>query len=54
LLKAGLEKRDRRVVIDRVGVHRLDDGQIIYNLRRVRQQLADPRARLSVLFEFED
>ena len=47
LLAAALDEGDRRIVIDRVGVHRLDDRDVIHDLRRVRQQLADPRARIA-------
>jgi hypothetical protein len=43
LLKAGLDERDRRVMVDRFGVHRLDDGDLVDNLRGVGQELADPR-----------
>ena len=49
--EAGLEKRDRRIVIDGLGVHRLDEAQLVRDLRRVRHQLADPRAGLAVLRE---
>ena len=49
----GLEERDRRVVIDRLGVHRLDEAELVGDLRRVRQQLADPGAGLAVLRELE-
>ena len=53
LLKAGLDERDRRIVIDRFRVHRLDDGDVVHDLCRVRKQFADPRARLTVLRELE-
>ena len=46
LLESGLDERDRRIVIDRVRVHRLDDGDVVDDLRRVGQELADPRAGL--------
>ena len=39
------------IVIDRVRVHRLDHGDVVDDLRGVRQQLADPRPRLPVLRE---
>ena len=39
-LGAGLEERHRRVVVDRLGVHRLDEAQLVRDLRRVRQELA--------------
>ena len=54
LLAAALYKRDRRIVIDGVRVHRLDDRQLIDDLGGVRQQFADPCAGLPVLLEFED
>ena len=47
----GLKERDRRVVVDRLGVHRLDEAEIVGDRRRVRQQLADPGAALAVLRE---
>ena len=53
LLEAGLDERDRRVVIDRLGVHRLDDGDVVDDLRGVREKLADPGAGLAVLGERE-
>src|SRR5262249_15997753 len=36
------------------GVHGLDDRDLVDDLRGVRQQLAHPRSRLSVLFELEE
>ena len=53
-LKPGLRKRHRRIVIDLLGVHRLDEAQVVDHLGGVRQQLADPGARLPVLRELED
>ena len=53
-LRTGLEERDRRVVIDRLGVHRLDEAHIVDDLAMVRQQIAEPRARLAMLRELED
>jgi hypothetical protein len=53
LLEPRLDERNRGIVIDRLGVHRLDDGDVVDDLRRVRQELADPRARLPVLLERE-
>jgi hypothetical protein len=43
-LRARLKKSDRRVVIDRLGLHRLDEAKIIGDARGVRQQFADPGA----------
>ena len=53
-LETGLEERDGRVVVDRLGVHRADEAQLVGGLGRVRQQLADPRAGLAVLLELEE
>ena len=52
-LGAGLEKRDGRVVVDRFGVHRSDETQLVHHLCCPGQQLAYPRAALAVLPEFE-
>ena len=52
-LRSGLEERDAGIVIDGFGVHRLDEAQVVDDLCRVRQQLADPRTGLSVLRELE-
>ena len=52
-LAAGLNERNRRLVIDRLGVHRADDGDVVDHLRRVRQQLGHPGAVLPVLRELE-
>ena len=53
-LKPGLRERHRRVVIDLFGVHRLDEAQVVGDLRGVGQQFAQPRARFSVLRKLED
>ena len=50
-LRAGLEKRDGRAVVDRLGEHRADDAQVVGDLCGVRQQFADPRAALAMLLE---
>ena len=50
-LVAGLHERDRRLVVDRLGVHAADEAQVVDHLRRPRQQLADPHAALAVLLE---
>ncbi len=52
-LEAGLRERDRGIVIDLLRVHRLDEAEVVHDLRRVRQELADPGARLAVLRELE-
>ena len=44
LLVAGVHEGDRRVVVDRLGVHRLDDADLVGDRLHVRQQVADPRA----------
>ena len=53
LLKPGLDEGHRRVVIDGVGVHGLDDGNVINDLSVVREQVADQRARLAVPAKLE-
>ena len=40
---------DGRIVIDRLGPERPDDGDVVHHLGRPRHELADPGARLSVL-----
>ena len=40
-------------MIDGAGVHAFDHGDLIHDLRRVREQLAHPAAALAVLREFE-
>jgi hypothetical protein len=35
-------------------VHRLDEAEVIHNLRRVRQKFADPCAAFAVLLKLED
>ena len=52
-LAAGHHERAGRVVVDGVGVDRLDQGDVVDALRGVRQQFADPRAALAVLRELE-
>ena len=53
-LESGLEKRHRRIVIDRFGLQGLDDADVVGDLGGVRQQFAEPRAALAVLRELED
>ena len=50
---AGHHERAGRVVIDGVGVDGLDQRDVVDDLGRVRQQLADPLAALAVLLELE-
>ena len=52
-LETGLHERHSGIVIDLLGVHRLDEAEIVDDLRRVRHQLADPGPRLSILLESE-
>src|SRR2546429_546352 len=54
LLEAGLQEGDCRIVVDGFRVDRLDDGNVIHNLRVVGHQFADPATRPSVLAEFEN
>ena len=49
LLVTGLKKRDGGVVIDRFGVHRLDDADVVGDLAMKRQQVTNPLARFTVL-----
>ena len=37
-----VRKKDRGFVVDRIGMHRSDDGEFIGHLAGVRQQVADP------------
>ena len=48
-LVACLDQRDRRVVVDRLGVHRLDDRDVVDDRAGVRQEFAEPRPALAVL-----
>jgi hypothetical protein len=49
----GLQQRHRRIVVDRLRVQRADEADLIGELRRVRQQLAQPHAALAVLRKLE-
>ena len=51
LLRAGVDEGDAGIVVDRLGVHRADDADLVGDLRGVRQQVADPLAALAALFE---
>ena len=53
-LMPGLEKSDRGIVIDRVGVHRADEAQFVRDAREVRHQFGQPRSALAVLRELEN
>ncbi len=48
---AGANIGHGRVVVDRLGPHAFDDGQLIDNLGSPGQQLADPGAGLAILLE---
>ena len=47
----GADVGHRRVVVDRLGPDRLDQGDLVDDLGRPGQELADPHARLAVLGE---
>jgi hypothetical protein len=51
LLVAGLEKSNGRVVVDRFGVHGLNNAQFIHNFGGMGHQIAHPGAVVAVLFE---
>ena len=44
-LRAGLEERDRRIVVDRLGVHRLDDAQLGRRFARCAAAARSPMRR---------
>ena len=46
----GVHERDRRVVVDGLGVQRLDEADVVGDCLMVRQQIADPRAVLAAEF----
>ena len=52
-LGTSLEEGDGGVVIDRLGMHRLDEAQVVHDLGRVRQEFADPCPALAVPGELE-
>jgi hypothetical protein len=52
-LRTGLEEGHARPVIDRLGEHRAHHANVIGDRGRVRQQLAEPRARFAVLRKLE-
>ena len=51
-LIAGLEQRDGRIVIDRLGMHAAQDAKLIGDLGGIRQAIAQPLPALAVLLEF--
>ena len=52
-LVTGVHEDLRRRVVELRRLHRTDDGDVVGDLREMRQQLRDLRARLSVLLELE-
>jgi hypothetical protein len=50
-LSARLKEGDRGIVVDRLGVHRLDEAQPVGDSGRVGEELADPRAAFAVTGE---
>ena len=48
---ARVREHVRRLVVDRLGVHRPDDRDVIHHLGGVRQDLGHPGARLAMLLE---
>ena len=53
-LKSGVQELRRRIVVHVLRVHRLDEAQIVGNVRGVGQQVADPRAALPPLLELRE
>ena len=53
LREAGVEEDLRRRVVELVGLHRLDEADVVRRLRQVRQHLGELRAALAVLRELE-
>ena len=52
-LVAGLHVGDRRLVVDRLGVHAADEAHLVGHARRVGKQLADPHPALAMLGKLE-
>ena len=52
-LAAGLEERDRRVVVDGLGVHRAEHADLVRDAADVREEFADFGAALAVTGELE-
>ena len=53
-LRSGLKERDGGIVIDGLSVQGAHEAQLIDDLRRMRQEFADPRAALSVTSKVKD
>ena len=52
-LRAALHERHARAVVDALRIHRADEAELVGNLRRVREQFAEPGAAVAVLSELE-
>ena len=50
--ESGMEEEFAGTMVELVGLHRTDDGQVICSLGQVRQEVGEPRAGLTVLREF--
>ena len=53
MLLPDLQEHHRRIVIDRLGVHRADDGDLVDDGRHVRQQFADLQPAVAAARETE-
>ncbi len=53
-LGTGVDEGDAGVVVDRLGVHRADHGDVIGNASGVREEVTDPCAALAAGFEVGD
>ena len=53
-LRAGLQERDRGIVVDGLGVERPHDAKVVHHSGGVRKKFIDPGARFAVLGELED
>ena len=47
LLIPGVHQRDRGIVVDRLGVHALDEAQLVGDALQVRHEVADPEPALA-------
>jgi len=50
--RAGIEEQLGGRVVELIGVHRLDDGDVVGDVLEVRQEFAHPRSRFAALLEF--
>ena len=53
-LVPGAEKSDRRIVVDRLGVHGADEAEVVGDFLRVRQRVADLHAAAAALGEIRE